>query len=302
VADPPVKVLYIAGVSHCGSTFLGALLGQVDGFFFAGELAHTARSLERGHACGCGLPLAECPVWQAIFAGAFGSDGGPELLRLDHDDERARAAIRDLVRERRGAPRSAALARAGDAFASTLRAIRDTTGAAVVVDSSKSPAYGRLLESTSGIDLRVLHLVRDPRATAWSWQKTPELNARPPAVALIWDVWNPLIELLWARRRDRYLRLRYEDFATRPRETIDRILAFVGEPREELPFLTEREVQLDDTHSVEGNPSRFRTGRVEVRLDDQWLTRREFRGRRAVGALTLPLRLRYRYPRPGAAA
>ena len=28
MARPPVKVLYIAGVSHCGSTFLGTLLGQ----------------------------------------------------------------------------------------------------------------------------------------------------------------------------------------------------------------------------------------------------------------------------------
>src|SRR2546421_526713 len=289
VAPDPLKVLYIAGVSHCGSTLLGALLGQAEGVFFAGELAHAARALELDERCGCGELLRECPVWREVFARAP-SDG----LRLDHSDERARAIVRHLLRERGLARPSARLAGAVDAFGAALRAISETTGARVVVDSSKSPAYGRLLESVPEIELYVLHLVRDPRATAWSWQKEPMLKARPPAVALIWDTWNPIIELLWGRRQ-RYLRLRYEDFATRPEHHARRIFELLGERPDPLPFVGDDCVELAPTHSVSGNPNRTRSGRVPIRLDDEWLRRPEFRGRRAVSTLTLPLRLRYRY-------
>jgi len=60
VAAAKLKILYIAGVSHCGSTFLGALLGQLEGVFFAGELAHAGRSVELDTRCGCGERLREC--------------------------------------------------------------------------------------------------------------------------------------------------------------------------------------------------------------------------------------------------
>src|SRR5438105_14394685 len=95
VARPPVKVLYIAGVSHCGSTFLGTLLGQAEGVFFAGELAHAARSHELDQLCGCGEPLRECPVWARVFERV-----PVEELRLEHSDEHARAALRYALAER----------------------------------------------------------------------------------------------------------------------------------------------------------------------------------------------------------
>ena len=50
-------------------------------------------------------------------------------------------------------------------------AIADTTGCDVIVDSSKWPQYGLLLSETLPFDVYVLHLVRDPRAVAYSWQR-----------------------------------------------------------------------------------------------------------------------------------
>ena len=50
-------------------------------------------------------------------------------------------------------------------------AIADTTGCDVIVDSSKWPQYGLLLTERLPLDVYVLHLVRDPRAVAYSWQR-----------------------------------------------------------------------------------------------------------------------------------
>ena len=43
MATPIVKVVYIAGMGRSGSTLLGSLLGQLDGFFFVGEFRHLVR-------------------------------------------------------------------------------------------------------------------------------------------------------------------------------------------------------------------------------------------------------------------
>jgi hypothetical protein len=294
MASERLKVISIAGVSHCGSTFLGALLGQLDGFVFVGELAHAARALERGFDCGCGAPLAECPVWSAVFERAFGDRAGAARLRLPGQEERARAVAWQLLRERRLLPARHDLAETRDAFVETLLALREETGCRVVVDSSKSPAYVRLLQGDPRLDVTVVHLVRDPRATAWSWQKSRDLHLPPAAVALVWDVWNPLIELLWARRPG-YVRLRYEDFVARPEQTLRQIATLAGEAPDTSPFVAPDEVLLEPTHSVAGNPNRWRSGRVKIAHDRDWLSAEGFRSARTVSALTWPGRVRYGY-------
>ena len=61
-------------------------------------------------------------------------------------------------------------------------AIAEVARARVVVDSSKLPTYAMLLDGIEGVDVRVAHLVRDPRAAAFSWQRKKEQpDRRRPA-------------------------------------------------------------------------------------------------------------------------
>jgi hypothetical protein len=185
------------------------------------------------------------------------------------------------------------------------RAIADVSSARVIVDSSKLPTYGLVLDQVPDIDLRVVHLIRDPRATAYSWRRKKSLpDTREGGfmqqqgslkASSLWAMWNTAAGVFWRRAPDRYLRLRYEDFVRAPRETIEAVCAFVGEDLAGSPFLSETEVQLTPSHSVAGNPSRFTTGRVALRPDDEWRTKMRGTDRAVVSAVTWPLLLRYGY-------
>src|SRR5262249_31429543 len=153
----------VAGMGYSGSTLLGAILGQLDGFFYAGELAEAGRWLSRGGLCGCGEPIAACPTWHAIFGAAFPETGGvpdPSTLRIDPAGARARSVLRQQLRARGVLPPSPELDRRRAALGAVLGAIPSATGSRVVVDSSKSPGYGVLLGQMDGVELSVVHVVR----------------------------------------------------------------------------------------------------------------------------------------------
>jgi hypothetical protein len=71
--EPRVKVLSIVGSGRSGTTVLAAILGEVAGFFDAGELHWVwGRSLVEQRPCGCGRPPAKCPIWSRVVEGVFG--------------------------------------------------------------------------------------------------------------------------------------------------------------------------------------------------------------------------------------
>ncbi|MFK3980787.1 sulfotransferase [Micromonospora sp. NPDC050397] len=305
----PVRVLYLAGSGRSGSTLVTTVLGQLPGFFAAGELRYLwRRGILENRPCGCGLPLAECALWTRIRADLPEHDptgiAGRLVERL-----RLRRLPALLRRHRRGRPPvpghpdDTHLARL---YASIAEHALPGPGEGVVVDSSKLPPYGALLGGLPDIELYVLHVVRDPRATAFSWRRRRPLDggaddrlmSRPPVwkAALLWLVWNTATVRLWGARPERYLRIRYEDFVDDPAGTTARITGFVGATPGDLPFPTPDTVRLAPTHSVAGNPSRHRTGVVEVVADTEWVTGLGARGYAVVTALTWSTLRRFGYP------
>lgn len=184
--------------------------------------------------------------------------------------------------------------RFADAMARALAAYADGS---VLVDESKSPTYGLLLDRHPDVDLHVLHLVRDPVAVAHSWSRLTGVDTRPAAVAAAWSAWNLSIEALWARRGQRYLRVRYEDVVTAPRAVLTEVAAFAGlDPRDVATVVDDQRVlRMGTVHTVAGNHVRFRTGDVPLVLDQRWRTGMPDDARRTVTRLTTPLRRRYGY-------
>jgi hypothetical protein len=297
-----VKVLLLAGSGRSGSTVLANLLGSVDGAFSGGELRYLwERGLRDDRLCGCGQPFRQCDVWRAVLDEAVGGADAVDAHRVIAT-ARQGSRIRHLPLMLLG-QEDRLLRRLDDypaMVASVYRAIRDVTGSSLIVDSSKLPGYGYLLDRLPDIDLRVLHLVRDPRAAAYSWsRKKPLRDGAASATmeqqsagksAVLWNVWNLSAAALWAKSPDRYLRLGYEEFVRRPRASVARILEFAGHDADlDAVFADDRTVRLIPSHTVAGNPDRLRTGEVALRLDDEWRSKMRPRDRALVTALTGPL-------------
>ena len=305
----PVKVLYVVGLGRSGSTILSNSLGQIPNFFSGGELNFIWRhNVIENRLCGCGRSFRECLVWPKVMDEAFGGMDGVdprEMMRLQNSGTRTRHI--PLMLTKRGRRRLAGrLQKFLINYGRLYEAIGAVTGSRVIVDSSKEPAHGFAMGMIPGPEFYVLHLIRDPRAAAYSWSKKkpqPDTDARehmvrfsPAKSSALWDSWNASAEALWRRAPQGYLRLRYEDFLADPRKSFEEILDLVGERDAEPPLVGEREVKLGVSHTVSGNPNRFETGAVKLRTDREWISRMSPRDRALVTALTLPLLLRYGYP------
>jgi len=301
------RVLYVAGTGRSGSTLTAAMLGQLRGAFAAGEMLYLwQRGLAERRPCGCGTPVPECPVWTDIRTAPSARASVTAAVPLDQLDRvepaalharlRARLRLRRLPlflwRRATGRPPVPPHPADDAVLAALYRTIAARTGADVVIDSSKLPPYGALVGALPGVEVKVLHLVRDPRATAFSWRRTRGLDgaADPTAMdrpsplraAVLWLAWNAAARLFW--RGDAYLRVRYEDLCADPGGTVRRVATFAGLPTGPLPFAAPGVIQLGPTHTVAGNPSRHRTGAVAVVADDEWRTGL---GRRAFVLVTL---------------
>jgi hypothetical protein len=298
-------VLYVGSWGRSGSTLLDLALGQISGFVSVGELRYLwERGLGERQLCGCGYPVPECPFWGAVLEEAFGGAGRvdlEEMLSLWRRVDRL-ALVPMLVAPWRHSPLERDLGAFREVVARLYRAVATVSGAGTIVDSSKYAAYGLLLAGVPRLELLLLHLVRDSRAVAYSWQGRklmPEVTTetrympvkRPWRSAVFWELENLALELL-RRASRRSVRLRFDDLTREPRRSLGAALAALG-IEADLDFLRQAVLHLGANHTVAGNPLRFRRGDVAIEADLEWRSRLGAGPRRVVTALTWPLLLRY---------
>ena len=309
-----IRVLYIGGSGRSGSTLLERVLGQLPRFCAVGELVHLwRRGVRDNELCGCGIPFRGCPFWDQVGKEAFGGWENldvDEVLALQETVDRHRfipfmlATSLSPRYERRASRYSAYLTR-------LYRAIHEVAESRVIVDSSKSAPFAFLLRRVQGLDLRVVHLVRDSHGVAFSWTRRvprPEVRGggaymptyHPARAGLEWITDNLLFHVLGTTGVPHTL-LRYETLVRDPRTQIQRILDLQEERAEtsDLEFVHDGYVEVEGSHSVSGNPMRFHRGRVPLRVDDEWRRKMDRNDRVLVSAITWPLLARYGYLRDG---
>jgi Sulfotransferase family len=306
----PVRVLYIGGLGRSGSTLLDRMLGRVRGCRSVGELAFLwRRGLVENNRCGCGQRFRDCPFWTRVGREAFGGwerlDPG-EVLDLQANVDRTRF-VPLMCAPSLWPPYRRRLDRYLGLLADLYRAIQRVSGEPVVVDATKHASHTYLLRRLPGLDLRVVHLVRDSRGVAFAWTKVVRraevvdgqalmTTEHPLRLAGRWVSHNLLFHLLRAAGVPTLL-VRYETLVRHPRRELARIIRHLGQAPEDadLGFVGDDYVELAPSHALAGNPMRFQQGRVPLRLDEAW--RRDMRRRHRLLTLTTtwPLLLRYGY-------
>jgi hypothetical protein len=288
-----VRVIYVAGVSHTGSTVLGHILGELEETCYAGEIRNTwQRGILENRICTCHAPFAECPFWQAVV----------ERLPFaaEQQAEKLRSLNREAVRPSLGFPFRGTEMRQADqtAFAVPTEALYaaagDVAGVRQLVDSSKSSLYAAFLRRLPTIDLRVVHVVRDPRATAYSHLRRHSFGyGETFKLSLWWLRSNVAIEKL-ADAGVPYARIRYEDFVEDPAGSLSQVTDALGLSRSRLP-IEGRVARLSRKHIISGNRARGEVGAITLRNDSEWKSGLPRRMQTIARVTTSPLLGRYGY-------
>ena len=321
----PVNVLYIAGIGRSGSTLLCRTMGLEEGIYPVGEVMRLfRRGMVHNELCSCGDPAQKCSYWGEVirnFQKRTGLKDAEDVEKACHRITEGHAVplvftpwLPTGVRRRIRAFR--------DIIHHLYCAVASVSGASTLVDASKNPAWARLLLDVPGVRLRIVHLVRDSRGVAHSFEKLRKRTGARESneymdryhvltTSFLWILDNLLTEYVGARA-DCYCRVRYRDFVRAPRETVrailrngdkgtgsfgDRAMPRDAEPLQ--PHCHQDWVDLGNQHLLAGNPVRFATGRITLCEDIEWRHHMSQHKKTVVTAITAPLLLRYGILRDG---
>jgi sulfotransferase family protein len=280
--SPPAPVLlYIVGHHKSGSTPLGSVLAGNPDIFFAGELYRFPSPIwtpgDSNRFCSCGAPVLDCPLWSQIRRDFEREHNLDELKRGQQRFERWRALPRTLFA--RGSTLRE-LRRHASAMEALVRTVADRSGSRVIVESGFGALRGWIyrVNPPQRLSVKYLHLVRDGRGFLWSESRQEETAESggpwvrfPPVVVTRWVGMNLLGMLLCSRDRDRYLRVRYEDFVAHPRATLERIGRFLGIDLTDVIARAEARIPIPMRHIAAGNRNRLK-GAVVLKADLSWTT------------------------------
>ena len=270
----PDQIVFIAGFGRSGSTLVENFLQSRFDAVGLGELFFI---WERGalwnERCSCGHAFRDCPFWVEVLRDAFGKLTETDYAHFNAEFQKARGRAPGL-----GVIDQAEEIAAGD-FGGIARAlygsISSHMAASALVDSSKYPLFGAALHAAGAAKVAPLHIYRDPRAVAASWQRTkrrPEANHQQEDMAKSRSVLTSTVRWLWFNHLSRQLiervdapsqSLAYEQFCAAPEVSLRQL----GDTFE---LKSRRSSEIGTGHSVSGNPARFAGDLTTISFDEGW--------------------------------
>lgn len=268
---PNYSIVYIASMTHSGSTLLDSLLGAHRKAFSVGEIfelgTYTRMSRTSSHKtllgnqCTCGAPtIWECEFWTAVDAQIRKTcDVSLKDLNIESRDDQVFARDNKIL----------------------FDAVAAVSGSQLIIDSSKFTLRFLRLANTGLFDLKPIHLIRDPRGQVYSMIKRQNSSEYYLSLKYCASTIKRLISL---HRYDPYV-VRYEEVAANPIEQLTKICHHLG-----IEF---EEAQLDwhqtTRHNLGGNAMRV-LGKPEIRLDNEWQKKLAKRQVMAINVITAPAR------------
>ena len=275
-----LRVVYLAGSGHTGSTLMALFLDSHPRIVSVGETSFK-RKLQRQQrtnvTCTCGASYDDCPFWQQVFREV--TSAGFEFSPLEwSNDFRYKGWLAHRLLSRYYAnPAWRVIQRAAAAVLPAhnkrmdrvrrvnvefIRTVLRIAAADVFFDTSKRGMRLHHLLETPELDVRVVKLVRDVRGYASSAKKRGE------PVAESARAWRKQLEAMdhitHELPHDRVMLLRYEDVCRDPRTWLKQTFAFCGVEPIDPP-----EVVASQDHHVLGNNMR-RSAQIRIRFDESW--------------------------------
>ncbi len=245
----PIPLIYIYSSSHSGSTLLDLILGAHPKIFGLGEMKFLSRLWrEEGlpsesRLCGCGTLRQDCDFWVEVRKRL-----GPLDTPTPDGDPEGWEPTSPGFSER---------------TAQLLREVQRVSKQSVLCDSSKNLARLEALAADASFNIKVVHLVRDGRAVAYS-KKHRGLDYRKWLKKWENDNLNAVDRLDHLEKCNRctVYPLRYEDLVRRPKASLSPLLQDLGVDW----HLFQENFSMLVSHSLAGNPMRLRAHQA-VKMD-----------------------------------
>lgn len=300
-------VLYVAGYGRSGTTILDMLLNVQPSMFGAGELTNLFETWIHDKQCSCSQPYSRCSFWLQVKD--YFSKRLPGVTW-----EQALYTTRSLDASFNLYPRRFATGLRRD-YRQIWRTIADGITAVaesdVIVDSSKSTRFngGRILALSKicELNVKVIHLVRDPRATMWSslrgsnrqlesgrGRAAPD-NRHGGVVRTLaaWSLANLTVHAIEHTHAFPVERVTYEALVTDPVSEVNRLANALELDMGSVISHLESNAVIPPGHGVAGNRLR-REGGQRLQADDEWNTQLPSYAR-GVSVLSWPLARIYGY-------
>jgi Sulfotransferase domain len=281
-----LRYVCIPGSPFTGSTLLGTLLNEHPDCASIGAAVGLPRRPDLStYPCSCGSRFRDCEFWKDIAArtaslghpvNVFETGFWNTHLRLSRQPTINALLVRSLGADALNDARDwavgqwpgvrRAILRMGWNSWSLAAAVLARTEKLAFIDTSRDHQRPKYLARHPQLDVKVIHLFRDPRGNSASIMK--HTGADMGTAAKQWKHYN-----VEARRVRRYfpesawLSLRYEDLCADPPGVFDRIADFLGVRRAPIQI----RVGTAESHII-GNKMRLKTV-GEIREDRSWQTR-----------------------------
>ncbi|WP_166675430.1 sulfotransferase [Neorhizobium sp. R1-B] len=279
-----VRIAYIAGYGRSGSTILDIALGQHAAVVGAGEIAALTRHvLAQNEYCACGSAITDCGFWSTVSR-HWSNGREAEFIRDYCVLQKKFEGLSMLLKSISGIGLGPQFEEYSLHTTRLFTTMLSYSNKEMIVDSSKLPGRAIALSRMPGIDMRIIHLVRDGRGVAWSLLKGYERDAKsglqkeikPKSVfrtALRWSIVNLAVEYLSRTLGpERIIRVRYEDFTSNPAATLQQIGSFLKLDLSQIGSSLQRGEPMGPGHQVAGNRLRM-TSSIELKKDESWQTR-----------------------------
>lgn len=296
-----MKILYVLGRGRSGSTLLEGLIEVKYQCFGGGELRLWDKALVKNTYCSCGNTLSSCGFWSEVFSGSE-VDFNSELVLSSHARLYRWWNLLLLLLPWRSKIIGLMYSKEVEYIKHFYDLIEEHSKSDVIVDSSKNPFYCYFLSNIVKLDVYAVHMVRDPRAVAYSWQRQKSYDQSIPLykskVGIIpssikWLLSNAYAEIVKASI-PRLVFVKYEEFT----ENVDDVLEDIGGRFDLLERQKNGKNSEQEFHSISGNPRRLLVGNnAVVSRDKQYLESMGVSDKVLVALLTLPLYLYYGYHR-----
>ena len=248
------RIIYIAGSQNSGTTLLNIILGGHSNLVGLGEIFQLLKQKKHGlyleerleDNCSCGVKTKDCSfwgeVWERLNAGT-----------CEHMNQRYNI-VRNVFFEQFGPDR-------------------------IIVDSSKSLSYLKIIAAEPGVDITPIHMVRDVRAFCISrvdraFRENKKRKMRKASFHLRKWYHNNLNTSQYLESADiPFFRLGYEELSLYPDKLVPALSKWLGLSYE--PGMLK--LAPEGCHIVHGNRMRDQSGKNRViRYDNRWFYRSEW--------------------------